>query len=271
MPNTKIDLHMHSNNSPDGYNSVNELCQQAITMGVGVIAVTDHCECQAFYDDDTAARMAKSYADITEAKALFADKLIVTRGIESGQPNQNRKAEAEILSSHKFDFVMASLHNARDSEDYYYMDYTNPDLDLTALMRKYFKELLEIADECNYDCLAHLTYPIRYFGKPLSEIDLSPFDADIDAILRRVAARNKALEINLSGIRKGLGFTQPHLPILQKFRELGGKYITIGSDAHRKLEVGSNIDDGIELARQAGFESITYYVQREPIQLKIEN
>lgn len=43
-----IDCHTHTCNSPDAENTVSELCEQAIALGLDVLAITEHCEVNRF-------------------------------------------------------------------------------------------------------------------------------------------------------------------------------------------------------------------------------
>ena len=51
---------------------------------------------------------------------------------------------------------------------------------------------------------------------------------------------------------------------------LGGELLTLGSDAHFTQHVGANIDDGYQIAESCGFEYVTYFKDRKPVQVKIE-
>ena len=53
-------------------------------------------------------------------------------------------------------------------------------------------------------------------------------------------------------------------------QELGGKYITLGTDSHSVDFVGKGIKEGIEVARKAGFTHYTIYENHKPIQISIE-
>lgn len=269
ITNPLADLHIHSNNSADGYNAVDEIAQMAVSKGLSVIAITDHCECNAYIETNAPALMKKSFEDSLAAKTKYAGQILVTAGIELGQPNQDKKAAQTALNAHDYDFVLASLHNSTNTYDYYYFDYQNPKICLNGLLEQYFTELLEIAQNADYDSLAHLTYPVRYMGKKLEEIDFNYHNSIIDEIFSALIKREKSLEINLSTIRKGHGWATPHLNLIKRFYDLGGKYITLGSDAHRVSEVGENLQDGINLIKQAGFENVTYYVARKPHFIKI--
>ena len=73
-------------------------------------------------------------------------------------------------------------------------------------------------------------------------------------MLRALAEQGLTLEINTSGVRQpGCGITHPNLPIVRRFRELGGERITIGADAHRPADVGADLETAAAIAKEAGF------------------
>ena len=82
--------------------------------------------------------------------------------------------------------------------------------------------------------------------------------------------KDKALEINVSGLFKGLGETLPAFDEIKRYHDLGGKYITLGSDAHNINDVGRDIEKGIELAFKAGFKSYYIYENCCPYEITIE-
>ena len=61
----------------------------------------------------------------------------------------------------------------------------------------------------------------------------------------------------------------PDEPIIRRYRELGGKYITIGSDSHTANEVGAGIEEAMKLIKNCGFDKLTFFVSREIIQIDI--
>ena len=63
--------------------------------------------------------------------------------------------------------------------------------------------------------------------------------------------------------------THPNIEILKRFKELGGKIITIGSDAHNKKDLASHFDVAYDLLESVGFEKITVFHKREPSFIKI--
>ena len=54
--------------------------------------------------------------------------------------------------------------------------------------------------------------------------------------------KNIKLEINTANLAKGFTFPNPHTNIIKRYKELGGEYITIGSDAHKACDIGYGFD-----------------------------
>lgn len=261
------DSHTHSENSFDGHDSVIMMCERAANLGLYSITVTDHCECNEFYENAEGIRyrscIENSVKDTAKARALYNDRLRIYTGIELGQPVQDRKAAAEVLSLAEYDFVLGSLHNLRGEKDFYFLEYTPENTPV--LLERYFKELLELVEENNFDSLAHLTYPMRYiFANPEAAASIGDFRTELDKVLLKLIENDKALEVNTSGLRQMIGRTLPDEDVIRRFRELGGKYVTIGSDAHRWGDVGAGIEEGMRLLAKCGFTHFTVFEKRRP-------
>ena len=57
---------------------------------------------------------------------------------------------------------------------------------------------------------------------------------------------------------------EPEDWVLARYYELGGRRITIGSDAHVLGAVGFDIDRAIEKAKEIGFTELMFYRERKP-------
>ena len=90
-----------------------------------------------------------------------------------------------------------------------------------------------------------------------------------DKILREIIKRGKGIEVNTSGINRA-GHMLPHPSIIRRYHELGGRIITIGSDAHKPQNVGAYIKDAIDIIAEAGFQEITLFKNREPSFISIK-
>ena len=99
---------------------------------------------------------------------------------------------------------------------------------------------------------------------------MSAFSEIIDEILQTLIRNGKSLEINTAGLRQPIGVTSPDESIVRRYKELGGKLITIGSDAHYAEHLGAGIEQGYELALKCGFDSVAVYQRRMPTMIPIE-
>ena len=150
-----------------------------------------------------------------------------------------------------------------------YLDYSQ--WDITDLMNKYFDELIKLARWAKFDTLAHMTYPLRYIvGEHGIPVDMSKFSDKVDEILSLLVKNEKALEINTSGLRQNLGKTMPEEDVVRRFKQLGGEFVTVGSDAHYAKDIGAGVDVGMEIAQRSGFDCVTLFQNRQPVQIPIE-
>lgn len=264
------DCLMHSDCSRDAEDPAMMMCESAERQNLYAVTLTDHCECNTYQEEGYDRSVRQSYFEAKKAAAVFQGRLRVYAGVELGQPLQNLPAAQDVLSSCSFDFVLGSLHNLAGMEDFYFLDYDRQNV--PDLLTRYFDELLEMVRWNGFDSLAHMTYPYRYIvGEHGIPAALYPDYGDrIDEILSLLVKNRKALEVNTSGLRQKLGQTMPPLQVLRRFRQLGGQYVTLGSDAHRWGDIGSGIEEGLALLLQAGFDRFTVYVGREPVLLPIE-
>lgn len=268
------DLHIHSNNSFDAVSSVDEICKKAIDLGIGTIAITDHCEAEFINKFKNCEfgnfnkLIPQSISDTVQAIEKYKGKLKIIRGLELGEPMHDLEQTQIALEYGEFDFILASVHNLRERVDFYYMDYNR--VEISQILNEYFDELAETATFEHFDSLAHLTYPLRYIFERKGFLpDLSAYSDKIDRIFNILIKNNKALEINVSGLFKPMKQTLPDLSLVKRFYELGGKYITIGTDAHTVDYVGKGIEVGFEVAKKAGFTHYTVFENHLPILIKL--
>lgn len=256
------DFHVHSNNSPDGENSVTELCESAVSKGLSYLAVTDHCEIDSFYKDRYNISYKQSYSEVEKAASVFKNQLSVRAGIEIGQATADTVIAESVLRL-PYDVVLGSIHNLPGMEDFYFTDYDNSDV--RKLFADYLGEVLRLVNWGKFDTLAHLTYPLRYInGEKGYNLDTEDFGEEIEKVLRELVNRELALEINTSGLRQKINRTLPDLFCLKLYKSLGGELLTVGSDSHRAEDIGKGITNGLELAKQAGFSKYCIYKGRKP-------
>ena len=261
------DTHIHSIHSFDGHDSIADIAAAARSAGLSCIAVTDHFECGKVDSPDQCESL-RIRDSVANASLENGSGLRVLRGLELGQPQCAMEQANALLAENDYDFVLGSVHYINDGEDFYWFDYKK--VDAAAVYDRYINDVLLVAQNCEFDSLAHLTYPLRYMTlRDGAKLDISRFDDIHDAIFETLAKRGKALEVNIKLIGRSGGFFTPDAAMLRRFRELGGKLITLGSDSHSASVVGGGIREGIELLRECGFDSYVIYENRIPTQIKI--
>ena len=264
-----VDTHLHSDNSPDGHHSAMFICESAVAMNLKAISITDHCEIDVFYQDHYDRSTVQSYFEILKAREAYRGKLVVLRGIELGEPVYDLALTEKLLSKLEYDIVIGSLHNLRGMEDFYYMK-SFTEADAKRWLVEYYDELIRMADWGKFDTMAHITYPHRYFFKRSGiSVNMDDYKKQTAELFSLLAEKEIALEINTGGLRQPLNKLSPEADLVKRFRELGGKYVTFGSDAHYVEDLAKDFDKAAEAARYAGFQSCVFFQNRNPMEIPL--
>jgi len=264
------DSHVHSRSSFDSKEPVSAQCRAALKKGfIGYVTVTDHCEINVNGTEElwSFKALRRSQQEAWRAKKRFEKKLKVFSGVELGQPAYCPEQARQVLAAGTYDFVLASVHYLRDGRDFYYLNYHESDP--YEVYDRYLEELLETVRFGDFDVLAHITYPLRYIFRDGIDFDQQRYVERFERILTMLADMGKGLEINTKGALYPGGRMLPEADMLRLFRSVGGKYITLGSDSHRATQMSVGIETGAKLALEAGFDSVYYYVDRKPVEVKL--
>ena len=226
---TKIDTHTHtyfSFDAAENGNSPYKMCEEAIKKGLDAIIFTDHIEVNHEVEHAFPPLNIVEYKkQCAEAKKLYKGKLDVYTGAEMGQITHYPETAEEIAKTNGFDYIIGSVH-------IYTID-------------KYFDEYLQLTYVPYIDQFAHLTYPLRYIKKAGIDIDITKWDNVIEQILKNIIKNNKVYELNSVYVRKNIILPEDH--ILQMYKDLGGKKIRLGSDAHYIKHVAAGFAQAYEL------------------------
>ena len=262
------DLHIHSRYSFDGSASLEEICQAARDHGVGVISLTDHCDLLDGPEGISAylaceEELKKAYAALPEQPGLE-----VLYGVELGNPHEFPAETEKFLSPREFDFIIGSIHFLPDGSDIYKLPYASAE-EIDDMFRQHFISMRKLAEYGNFDTLAHLDYPLRKLQNKVANTSMLAYRDLIEPILAILAEKGLALEINTRGTYDWQNRVGPEDWVLTRFRELGGKYITIGSDSHVTQYIGAGFEDAAAALRRCGFDSYTIYRNRQPVQIPL--
>ena len=264
------DSHVHTKISHDGISTIEEYLNIAKEKNVDEITFTEH------YDIYDGLKTNLKTLDIDfyeeEYYKYKNDKKVKTNfGIEIGLQPDIYEQIRNMVNKHNFDFIIGSSHitNKKDMsiDKTFFKDLTRKEAYLI-----YFKEVLENIKIYNeeFDVYGHLDYVVRYGGYKEKYINYNEFKEILDQILIELINKDKGLEINTSGIRYGLNMPHPNIDILKRYKELGGRIITIGSDAHRIQDLASNFKEAYEILENIGFHNIAIYHNRKPDFIKIK-
>lgn len=258
-----IDLHTHTDSSQDGNHPVDLMAQTAYENGIQTVAFTDHCEVDVLFSAGFDKRAERSYKEVSRAKKDFEGKIEILRGIELAQPHYEPELAEKLITTNSYDVVIGSIHNLRGKPDFY--DFPNFDgMDITALMNEYFDELLNMLQWGKFDILAHITYPFRYIFNHCGYVeDINKYAKKVDEILRLCAEKDKALEINMGGLKYPINLPSPNIDTIKRYKELGGKLVSVGSDSHYAERIGFGIPMAYEIAREAGFDFVVKFNERK--------
>ncbi len=265
------DLHIHTRISSDADqgddNNTLSFCKTAIERGIGHIAFTEHYDIipdpGAITCDAILAKKA-----FLEAKEMYGDKLDIMHGIELAHIHRPECAEEgkRVLEEVKPDFVLGSLHINDDGTDYYTMDFSQySDEFLLSSLDDYLSQIIRFARECDFDSLAHCTYPLRYFHmhSRLGIVDMKKYFEPYSELFRVLMERGKSLEINSSTLRGDYAQPLPCFELIKLYADLGGKRFTLGSDGHHYSLVGTKIDEVQEYIKSLGIEGVMTYHNRQ--------
>lgn len=256
-----FDYHMHTVVSYDGHNTPLEMAQAAAKAGLQEICFTDHLDYQLGVPKETIAYTPETYR--TAYENLHVPGLSTRQGAEVGMTPWNKDEVSQDLAQYPYDFVLGSVHFINE-EDVYYPEFW-VGRDFLATERIYFEEMLRCVQlHDNFDVLGHLTYISKVKGHPSPRIiPVEDHKEVIAEIMKTLIAKDKGMEINTSGVDR-CGDFLPGIPYLKLFKDLGGRIVTVGSDAHTFDRVGQYITDACDLARDI-FGHVCTFQNREPI------
>ena len=277
------DSHTHTINSPDSTQTIDDLCLAAIEKGVTGVAITDHTHADPAYQNyfpgfvpEPAIR--QSIKDALYAKEKYGHTLDVTCGIEVDEYLNNPKENDKLLELYDFDVVLGSIHYLANKPwklQYSKIPYGSSisDTEILDYLKAYFEAVCLVAEKTDIDVLTHLTCPMRYVnGRHKKGIDITNLEPLIKDILKVIISRNIALEINTAGIlREEFGcFLCPEKNIIKTYRDMGGKLLTLGSDAHRKTDVAVGFKETKAILKEIGFDKYHFFKNRKPMEISID-
>jgi len=282
------DYHIHTEFSDDSRELMENQIEKAMALGLDEICFTDHVDYGIKKDwsegdiqwrggdgmsdpsDDSAEPMAnvdypKYFEKLERMRKLYQNHITIRAGLEFGIQSITVDRYEKLYADYKdkLDFVLFSMHQVENQE--FWNQAFQAGKSQQEYNEAYYAEILKTMKMFkNYSVLAHLDLIVRY-----DKQGVYPFEKveDIIAeILKQAIADGKGIELNTSSWHYGLNDTQPSRNILKLYKDLGGRILTIGSDAHTTKYLADHMAEARDiLHNEIGFEEFCTFEKMEPI------
>lgn len=244
------DNHVHTEFSADSEMKAEDAITAASREGIGLV-FTEHLDIDYPGDMDFTFD-PKAYWDKYEP--LRNEKLGL--GVEIGMREGTEKENQEFASSVPFDMVIGSIHLLEGKDIYYRMFYK--DRSQQEVYSKYLRTMAEMLRTHSFvDVLGHIDYICRYAPYDTPGISYAVFHDEIDQVLRTALETDTVLELNTRRLSNRAVLDELY-PIYKRYYELGGRYLSIGSDAHKPEAIGAAFLAGLDFAESCGFTPVTF-------------
>jgi len=249
-----IDSHIHTEFSDDSEMKFEHALMQSRKIGIGM-TFTEHLDLKFPPNIDNIFDIDKYFNDYEKYKN---SKLML--GIEIGMQENCLEENREIASKYPFDYVIGSIHVA-NGEDIYYPKFYDRKTKKEAF-EQYFQDMAACVKQYEFiDSLGHIDYISRYATYDDKEINYHEFKESINDVLKTIVHSEKVIEINTRRLGDK-GAYNNLVNIYKAYNQMGGKYVTIGSDAHYAEDIGKNFKNALDLCQICNLKPV-YFIKRK--------
>ncbi len=281
------DFHLHSEFSDDSREPMERQIERAIELGLDEICFTDHVDYGIKkdwsegnitwrggdgmnYGPNALEPLAnvnypEYFGKLLRMKETYRDRITIRQGLELGVQSCTLDHYEKLWQNYgdQLDFALLSMHQV-DNQEFWNQEYQSGKTQ-QQYNEGYYMEILKVMKHFDhYSVLAHLDLIVRY-----DRNGIYPFEKvrDIIAeILRQAIRDGKGIEVNTSSWHYQLPDSHPSRDILRLYRDLGGKIITIGSDAHTTRWMADHIKETMAMLRdELGYDRFTTFEAMQPV------
>jgi len=243
-----MDLHVHTRFSRDSDAKMEGYVNRAVEIGLKTVCFTDHVD---YNPNDYGYRFYQPEAFFEHFYAVRSacrENLDLYAGIEFGDPHLYAD-ELAALSQLPYDFVIGSIHWVGNL---FPCQKVRQQYSAKEFYTMYWDEVLKTVRHGGFDTLGHIDFPKRYYQEVYYQ------DAKLKEIFEYLLDRGGVLEINTSSMRKGYFEPMPGDDLLQLYKAVGGKYVTIGSDAHVPDDLGADYTAAAQMAVKLELQQVMF-------------
>ena len=256
-----FNYHSHTVLCGHALNTVEEMVLSAIDKNFSEIGISEHYGSSWFTHTIWPEKVDYYFSECNRVKEKYKDKIKVKIGVELDWEEYNHNIRFKDLQKYDLDYILGSVHqinNVGITGNEFYADKTENEA-----YTQYFQALRELVCTNMFNCVAHFDFIKRgansYYGEFKPEI----YKELICDVINEIVKRNMCIEINTNGYHwNDLNDFYPNIKILEWYKELGGKYITYGSDSHKIGHLGTKINEIYDIIRSLGFKDVATYNKR---------
>lgn len=261
-----VDLHLHSTFSPDARVTVEQHCRTAQSLGIRRIGFSEHLELDPSDKGYGYLNYPAYLAEIRRCRELFSGRLEITAGVEvTWLPELEQQIRTTLEAMPDLDHVTGSVHmvdggnmtDPREVGDFFKRRTA------AEVYGPYFELLGQVAVCGLFDILGHFDVAKKFGVTEYGPFEYRQWAHLADPVLEQAAAAGLVLEINASGLRQYPNETYPAADVLDRFRQLGGAGVTLGSDGHVRRHGCCGLDEAAAVAAAAGFHELAVFVERK--------
>lgn len=246
-----FDTHVHTSFSSDSKMNLKEAINKGKSVGYGIYS-TDHLDLD--YPDENKFHLdVKSYVGEYYPKRKENFYLGLEMGLSEASYNENTEIAENFK---KLDYIIGSIHAVNGLD--IYAELFAFEKDKKKIYESYLSDMHKNLKL--YDCihsLGHIDYICRYAPFEDKELNYNEYGDYIDSILKTLIHKEMALEINTKRLAQPKAFESLGI-ICKRYKDLGGKYVTVGSDAHKPEEIGLNFDKAKSIIAENSFKPVIF-------------
>lgn len=253
-----FDSHMHTEVSADSAMKAADALERAAKLGVGAV-FTEH-EDMDFPGEKDFTFSPEDYWKKYEALRGEGERLRL--GVELGMQEGLAEKNCAFVKKAPFDQVIGSIHTLLGFDLYYETLYEGREKD--EVYRLYLRAMASCVRSHGafIDILAHIDYIARYAAYRDAELTYAVYGEEIDEVLAALIETDTVLELNTRRFDAPQGKASL-VPIFRRYRELGGREVTLGSDAHDACAVAFAFCEAQDLAESLGLRIVTFFARRK--------
>lgn len=253
------DYHVHTSFSDDSQCPMERAVQRAIKLGLDEICFTEHVDYGV--KTDTNCHYPAYMAELQRCRETYGGRVTIKQGIEFGIQRHTVDEFKRDFDAYEWDFVLMSNHQVNDQEVW------ANDFQRGRTVREYttmyYEETLAVIESYDdYSVLAHMDFINRFDSGP--RLLYSEMEPLFTKILQRAIGRGKGLEVNTACFRYNLNDLTPSVDILKLYHKLGGRVLTLGSDAHVAGHIAWEFDNARRQLRELGFTEFCTFEKMQP-------